>query len=137
MKTYHIACLALMASISSCFAQEQATDILEDELSGFTIDQTITHLGHDFARYLAEYRNNSTDPGNYNITIYERPSARWGNLIWVKQQHKQVYRRFIQPGNNKIKRLAEEAAQQIHSAVKRLKVQALFADKFDLEKDEF
>jgi len=124
-----------------CLQPSLAENVTEsaqyDEISGFTIDQTITRVGHDFARYLAEYRNNSPNPSSYNLTVYERPSARWGNLIWVMENHKQVYRRFIQPGNNKIRSIAEEAGKAIHAMVNRLKIQALFSDKFDLEQDEF
>jgi len=121
----------------SILGETLPTQLQDDEISGFTIDQTITRVGHDFARYLAEYRNNSPNPGRYNLTVYERPSARWGNLIWVMENHKQVYRRFIQPGNNKIRSISEEAGKSIHATVNRLKIQALFSDKFDLEQDEF
>jgi len=129
--------LLLVMFLYSSQAEKLPAQVQDDDISGFTIDQTITRVGHDFARYLAEYRNNSPNPGSYNLTVYERPSARWGNLIWVMENHKQVYRRFIQPGNNKIRSIAEQAGKVIHATVNRLKIQAIFSDKFDLEQDEF
>ncbi|GAA5443451.1 hypothetical protein Misp06_01628 [Microbulbifer sp. NBRC 101763] len=110
---------------------------LEDEISGFNIDRTITRTGHDFARYLSEYRNLNYPDSTYNLTVYERPSARWGNLIWVTYNDKIVFRRFITPSTNNIHRLADEAAQYIHQAVLQDRVSSAFTDNFDLGKDEF
>ncbi|WP_226642875.1 curli production assembly/transport protein CsgE [Microbulbifer variabilis] len=110
---------------------------LEDEISGFNIDRTITRTGHDFARYLSEYRNLNYPDATYNLTVYERPSARWGNLIWVTYNDKIVFRRFISPSTNNIHRLADEAAQYINEAVLQDRVSSAFIDNFDLGKDEF
>ncbi|AWF82611.1 curli assembly protein CsgE [Microbulbifer sp. A4B17] len=110
---------------------------LEDEISGFNIDRTITRTGHDFSRYLSEYRNLNYPDSTYNLTVYERPSARWGNLIWVTYNDKIVFRRFISPSTNNIHQLADEAAQYIHQAVLQDRVTSVFIDNFDLGKDEF
>ncbi|MFA0810977.1 CsgE family curli-type amyloid fiber assembly protein [Microbulbifer epialgicus] len=110
---------------------------LEDEISGFNIDRTITRTGHDFARFMSEYRNLNYPDATYNLTIYERPSARWGNLIWVTYNDKIVFRRFISPSTNNIHRLADEAAQYIHEAVLQERVRSALTDNFDLGKDEF
>ncbi|WP_444929762.1 CsgE family curli-type amyloid fiber assembly protein [Microbulbifer sp. SSSA002] len=110
---------------------------LEDEISGFNIDRTITRTGHDFARYMSEYRNLNYPDASYNLTIYERPSARWGNLIWVTYNDKIVFRRFISPSTNNIHRLADEAAQHIHQQVLQNRVRNSLSDNFDLGKDEF
>ena len=127
----------LMLFSAQLWADEQQSASLEDEITGFTIDQTITRLGHDFARHLSNWRHNANEAGNYVLTVYERPSARWGNLIWVTENHKQVYRRFIQPSNTEIKAIAEQAGGDIHKHIKQLKFNALFADKFDIDGDEF
>nr|WP_237709708.1 curli production assembly/transport protein CsgE [Microbulbifer agarilyticus] len=115
-------------------AEDSAT--IEDEISGFNIDQTITRTGHDFARYMSEYRNLNYPDSDYNLTIQERPSARWGNLIWITYNNKTVFRRFISPSTNNIRQLAEEASQMIHEMVLQEKVRAAFTDHFDLGKDE-
>ncbi|WP_227718293.1 curli production assembly/transport protein CsgE [Microbulbifer sp. Q7] len=109
---------------------------IEDEISGFNIDQTITRTGHDFARFMSEYRNLNYPDSDYNLTIQERPSARWGNLIWITYNNKTVFRRFISPSTNNIRQLAEEASKMIHEMVLQEKVRAAFTDHFDLGKDE-
>jgi curli production assembly/transport component CsgE len=120
------------------------TDILaspatieDEDIAGFTIDQTITRVGHEFTRHLAHYRHSNPQDAKVNLTVYERPSARWGNLIWVTHQNRQVYRRFLQPRNNQLKSVAEEAAQQIFQIIEQQRLQALFADTFDMDQDEF
>ncbi|SHF12051.1 curli production assembly/transport component CsgE [Microbulbifer donghaiensis] len=116
---------------------ESESGRLEDEISGFNIDQTITRTGHDFARYMSEYRNLHYPDSGYNLTIRERPSARWGNLIWVTYNNDVVFRRFISPSTNDIQRLAEEASQHIHEIVLQEKVRNALTDHYDLGKDEF
>ena len=118
-------------------ALEEDSGRLEDEISGFNIDQTITRTGHDFARYMSEYRNLHYPDSSYNLTIRERPSARWGNLIWVTYNNDVVFRRFISPSTNDIRRLAEEASKYIHEMVLQEKVRRALTDHYDLGKDEF
>ena len=110
---------------------------IEDEISGFNVDQTITRTGHDFARYMSEYRNLHYPDSTYNLTIQERPSARWGNLIWITYKNKTVFRQFLRPSSNDIRALAEETAKAIHEMVLQEKVRQAFTDHFDLGKDEF
>ena len=110
---------------------------IEDEISGFNVDQTITRTGHDFARYMSEYRNLNYPDSDYNLTIRERPSARWGNLIWITYNNDTVFRRFVSPSTNNIKALAEEASKMIHEMVLQEKVRQALTDHYDLGKDEF
>ena len=116
---------------------EEDSGKLEEEISGFNIDQTITRTGHDFARYMSEYRNYNYPDSDYNLTVHERPSARWGNLIWVTYNYKTVYRRFLRPSSNDIQKQAEQAAIQIHELVLQEKLRQALQDNFDLGKDEF
>lgn len=109
---------------------------IEDEISGFNIDQTITRTGHDFARFMSEYRNLHYPDSTYNLTILERPSARWGNLIWITYNNKTVFRRFISPSTNNIRAVAEEASQMIHEMVQQEKIREALTDHFDIGRDE-
>ncbi|MCX2781226.1 curli production assembly/transport protein CsgE [Microbulbifer thermotolerans] len=140
--------LILLLPLLSASVSAQETDVnggtleendgrIEDEISGFNIDRTITRTGHDFVRYMSEYRNLHYPDSTYNLTIHERPSARWGNLIWITYNNKTVFRRFISPSTNDIRRLAEEASIHIHEMVLQEKVRSALTDHFDLGKDEF
>ncbi|MCA0892878.1 curli production assembly/transport protein CsgE [Microbulbifer agarilyticus] len=147
MRTTVALCILLMTPLPAVSQEDNGTledqvvaedsAAIEDEISGFNIDQTITRTGHDFARFMSEYRNLNYPDSDYNLTIQERPSARWGNLIWITYNNKTVFRRFISPSTNNIRQLAEEASQMIHEMVLQEKVRAAFTDHFDLGKDEF
>lgn len=109
---------------------------IEDEISGFVLDRTITRFGHDFARHLSDFRS-MNDLGDYNLTVYERPSARWGNLIWVEQNGDNIFQILLSPKTSDIASIAENAANQIHEEVQRQKLRYLMSDKHDLAEDEF
>ena len=129
--------IPIVAANNRVAAEAGAADTLDEEIEGFVIDYTITGVGHNFARHLARYRAVNLPDADYNLTVKERPSARWGSLIWVESEHREYFRSFIQPGRNSLKTLAEQAADQIHQRVQQYKIQSTFADTFDMEKDEF
>jgi curli production assembly/transport component CsgE len=109
---------------------------IEDEISGFVMDRTITRQGHDYVRYLSDFRN-MNDLGSYNLTVYERPSARWGNLIWVEHNGREVFRTFLSASIADVSTIAEKSALQIHEEVRRQQLRQLLTDKHDLAGDEF
>jgi curli production assembly/transport component CsgE len=132
-RTLHAGLLML-----SLFSLQGHSQEIEDEISGFTHDSTITRVGHDFVRQLGDYRNATfTDDNNYNLTVHERPSARWGSLIWVTLNDREVYRRFLPPGKVDVSEEAASAAQYIHNQAQQQKLQMLFMDTFDLAQDEY
>ncbi len=107
-----------------------------EEILGFTVDHTITRVGHDFARYLSDVRHREFADSEYNLTVYERPSARWGNLIWVEHNRQRVFFHFFQPNSKDVKEKAEQAAIVIDDSVRQSRLKAMFMDTFDLERDE-
>lgn len=116
-----------------CLAQT-----IEDEISGFTIDNTITRTGHEFARFLADYRNTQfASQNDYNLVVNERPSARWGSLIWVTLDNQEVYRRFLPPGRVDLEQEAQAAANGIHQRAQQQQLQLLLMDTFDLDANEY
>ncbi|UTA47388.1 curli assembly protein CsgE [Simiduia sp. 21SJ11W-1] len=121
-----------------CSAPQGYSAEIEDEITGFTHDSTITRVGHAFTQALSSYRNlHFTADNEYNLTVFERPSARWGSLIWVNLDDREVYRRFLPPGKIDVSQEAQNAAQHIHQQAQQQKLQRLFMDTFDLDQDEF
>ncbi|MGK9066098.1 CsgE family curli-type amyloid fiber assembly protein [Stutzerimonas chloritidismutans] len=107
----------------------------EAELSGLIIDNAITRFGHDFHRYLSFALQDATDLDG-DLVVRERPSARWGSLVWVEHGQRIVYRRFLQPNVAEIETIANEAAVQIREDISRNKLQSLMLDTFDMDRDE-
>ena len=124
-----LAALVLMFSTSSAPAAE------EDEMLGFIIGDTISHIGHDFYYSFSE-RLRATSPMDFNLVVRERPSARWGSLVTVEFQQRLVYRRFLPPNTVELKDEAYEAADLVRAQIVRRKLEALLQDTTDLERDE-
>ena len=108
----------------------------EDLMTGMTIDHTVSRFGHDFYRYLADHRRTYFSNATENLTIYERPSARWGSIVWVDSHGTQVYYNRIGSGGSDVKAIAEAASIQINKRLQKLKVEKMFQKSEDLADDE-
>lgn len=115
--------------------QQSAQARSEAELSGLIIDNTISRFGHDFHRYLSFQLQDAEELEN-DLVVRERPSARWGSLVWVEYGPRTVYRRFLQPNMTEIEAIAEDAARVIIEDINRSKLQNLLQDTFDMDRDE-
>lgn len=111
----------------------QASD--EEELMGFIVDNSISHIGHGFYRYFSE-RLRDTSPLDFNLVVSERPSARWGSLVWVEYERRVLYRQFLPPNTAELKAVAYQAADQVREAVTLYRLEIELQDTIDLERDE-
>jgi hypothetical protein len=71
-------------------------------MKGFIVDNTISHIGHDFYYYFAD-RLRATSRLDFNLVVRERPDARWGSLVTVEFEREVVYRRFLPPNTTSSK----------------------------------
>jgi len=129
MNRHWFAALVLMCVASCASAAE------EDEMLGFIVDDTISHIGHDFYYSFSE-RLRATSPMDFNLVVRERPSARWGSLVTVEFQQRLVYRRFLPPNTVDLKDDAYQAADWVRGQIVQRKLEALLQDTTDLERDE-
>ncbi|MFL1526629.1 curli production assembly/transport protein CsgE [Pseudomonas sp. O230] len=107
----------------------------EDEMMGFIVDDTISHIGHDFYYSFSE-RLRATSSMDFNLVVRERPSARWGALVTVEYQQRLVYRRFLPPNTVELKDEAYDAADWVRGQIVQRKLEAMLQDTTDLERDE-
>ncbi|MEH6387580.1 MULTISPECIES: CsgE family curli-type amyloid fiber assembly protein [Pseudomonas] len=124
---------ALTLVLALCCALSAHAD--EAELSGFIIDHTISRTGQEFYRYFSERITDIGDP-DFNLVVKERPSARWGVLIWVEQDGTLLYRQFMQPSLSDVRDTAYAAADFVVDSINRRKIEAMFTDPIDLAEDE-
>ncbi|MFC3607526.1 CsgE family curli-type amyloid fiber assembly protein [Stutzerimonas tarimensis] len=108
---------------------------LEAELSGLVIDNTISRFGYEFHRQLSMGLQDLSGM-TFHLVVRERPSARWGSLVWVEYGNQILYRRFLQPNVSQIEEIARPAVTQVLEELSRLRLQALLQDTHDLERDE-
>ena len=132
MKRLAALCLSLLLAASPCSLLKAAE---EDEMMGFIVDNTISHIGHDFYYYFAD-RLRATSRLDFNLVVREKPDARWGSLVTVEYQQRLIYRRFLPPNTVELKEAAYEAADLVKQEIVRRKLESLLQDTTDLERDE-
>lgn len=108
---------------------------VDDELKGFIVDQTITHIGHQFYRAFCD-RLRDISQLDFNLVVRERPSARWGSLVWVEFEGGTVYRRFLSPNTAELQGVAHAAADEVKETVTRRRLELLLQDTTDMDRDE-
>lgn len=122
-------------ALALSFCLTSVAQATEEELRGFIVDNTISRIGHEFYRYFSD-RLRDTSALDFNLVVRERPSARWGSLVWVEHENQTIYRSFLQPNTAELKSLAEQAADQIKDSIARQKIERLLQDSIDIGKDE-
>ncbi|HKS12208.1 MAG TPA: curli production assembly/transport protein CsgE [Pseudomonas sp.] len=126
----------LMAlGLSLLLAGPQARAGAEDEMMGFIVDQTISHIGHGFYNSFTD-RLRATSRLDFNLVVRERPDARWGSLVTVEYEGEVLYRRFLPPNTTQLEEEAVAAADLVKQEVIQRKLQRLLQDTTDLERDE-
>jgi curli production assembly/transport component CsgE len=108
-----------------------------EQATGFIIDRTITGFGAEFLREFAlAWRNEGATDG-VDLTIVERPSARWGSTIFVEYRNQPAARVFLQAGSSTtIQPLALNAARYMAGRVADNALLGLFNQDPDLGKEE-
>ncbi|WP_143730726.1 CsgE family curli-type amyloid fiber assembly protein [Microbulbifer sp. GL-2] len=120
-------------------AQSQELESIEGEdslLTGLVIDNTVSGIGHEFTRSLSIYITSNLTEFDYNLTVHERPSARWGSVVWVTYENKQVFRTVVYPGRRRFGEIVAQAASQINNNVRQQRLQELFSQNLDLAGEE-
>jgi len=126
-----LCCLCLLLAWPFTPARADA----EDEMMGFIVDNTISHIGHDFYNDFTD-RLRSTSRLDFNLVVRERPDARWGSLVTVEYEREVLYRRFLPPNTTQLKDEAVAAADLVKQQIIERKLQRLLQDTTDLERDE-
>lgn len=112
--------LILMAA---CICRLACADIDNGEIhstdTGMIIDNTITRIGHDFAKEFSAHRLNYDTGSAAILTITERPSARWGSMIIITEGQQLLQTLFITPGRMNIR----DAAQQVAGSLEERMLQ--------------
>lgn len=107
---------------------------VEVEVPGLLTDHTVTSVGHDFYRAFSD-KWESYYPGN--LTINERPSARWGSWITITANQDVIYQTFLFPTKRDFDQNVAFALAQTEEAINRLQLDKALLSTGDLAKDEF
>ncbi|WP_071789814.1 curli production assembly/transport protein CsgE [Franconibacter helveticus] len=107
---------------------------MEVEVPGLLTDHTVSSVGHDFYRGFSD-RWESNYSGN--LTINERPSARWGSWITITVEQDVIYQVFLFPTKRDFDKNVDLALAQTHEALQRRQIDKALLSTGDLTHDEF
>jgi curli production assembly/transport component CsgE len=135
---------SLLAAWPACAAAAPAPAVTDataqaplTEAWGIVTSQTVTVAGHEFANHFsAEWRDK---PGGERTTLAlrERPSARWGSLVWIEFGQQRVLQLQLPPARAGLKTLAESAAESAYQTILDIERQRRLVSDADLAPDEF
>lgn len=112
-------------------------DLEENKVADVIGDQTMTLVGHGFIEGFQRAWRDHESSGESNIAVFERPSARWGSLVWVEQNFNRVYQTFLFPGRGDPAQVGESAAHWVYQRIAEIEAAKLLFKDPDMEKQEF
>lgn len=106
----------------------------EVEVPGLLTDHTVSSVGHDFYRAFSDKWESSWTG---NLTINERPSARWGSWITITVNQTVVYQTFLFPIKRDFDQNVQLAVAQTQQAIERQQINQALLSIGDMASDEF
>ena len=68
---------------------------VEEAFGGVVVGQTVSVAAQDFMQYFVAMWRDKPHNERYTIVIHERPSARWGNLLWIEYQREKIFQTVL------------------------------------------
>jgi curli production assembly/transport component CsgE len=110
--------------------------VFEDPLKGVIINRTVTVQGREFYQYFAHQWAEKDPNGQFTVTVYERPSARFGSEIWVQFRDKQMFRTFLPPARSATKKISAIAVDVVFKNITDSEVERIMTRTPDLGPEE-
>jgi curli production assembly/transport component CsgE len=130
-------CALLCCGYAAGTAQAQSSRGSHDPYVGVVSNDAISFIGQEFYREFVATWREQPQADHFSISIHERPSARWGSLIWIEHANRQLFRTFLSPGRRDAVRLAaREATSLVYQKVVDLQVERNLYRDPDLAADE-
>ncbi|QOZ01149.1 curli production assembly/transport protein CsgE [Escherichia coli] len=107
---------------------------VEVEVPGLLTDHTVSSIGHVFYRAFSDkWESDYTG----NLTINERPSARWGSWITITVNQDVIFQTFLFPLKRDFEKTVVFALIQTEEALNRRQINQALLSTGDLAHDEF
>ncbi|WP_167057338.1 CsgE family curli-type amyloid fiber assembly protein [Burkholderia sp. Ax-1719] len=108
----------------------------DDQFGGTVTTDAVTLAGRDFFTWFARAWGDIPLSERYVVAIHERPSGRYGSLIWVEYQQKRVFQTFLPIARANVRPVAESAANLAFQTVIQGDLSNLLFQDKDMAKDE-
>ncbi len=144
-----IACAIILALLQAASAladasinpELRAQDLngrsVEEAYGGVVVGQTVTVTGQDFYQYFVARWRDQPSSERYTISVYERPSARLGNLVWVEYERMRLFQTILPVSRSQIRPVGEQAAEITWQRLIEFEIERKLYNDADLAKDEF
>ncbi|MEW5560135.1 curli production assembly/transport protein CsgE [Enterobacter asburiae] len=106
----------------------------EVEIPGIVADHTVSSVGHDFYRAFTDKWASTT---RENLSINERPSARWGSWITITVNQDVMFQTFLFPIKRDFDKTVDAALQITQEAINKRQIDQSLLKTDDLAHDEF
>lgn len=130
MKRY-LCWLAIANLVLLAPAVQAATEV---EIPGIVADHTVSSVGHDFYRAFTDRWASST---RENLSINERPSARWGSWITITVNQQVMFQTFLFPIKRDFDKTVDAALQITQENINQRQIDQSLLKTDDLAHDEF
>lgn len=110
--------------------------VFTDPLGGVVVNRTVTVLGKDFYQYFSTRWRQDENAARYAISIYERPTARFGSEIWVMYRQQKMFHAFLPPARAATREISEAAVEQVLSNISQRELERLTTRNPDLGPEE-
>ena len=120
----------------SALAEPEQVKKPQELYGGIVANQTITVAGQDFYQYFVTSWRDREMSERYAISVHERPSARWGNQVWVEYAQKRIFQAVLPSSRSNIKALSEQAVEVTYQKVVDAEVDRLLFRDSDIGPDE-
>jgi curli production assembly/transport component CsgE len=146
MRAALLACLSLFAAAAPA---QEASDIDRgilderqvaglEQAAGFIVDRTVTNFGAEFVRAFSQAWREQPGAAELEVTIVEKPSARFGSIVWIEHNSRPVARAFLYAGRSAaIRPIAEAAAEYVAKKLGDEALAGLIFQDPDLAKEGF
>lgn len=105
----------------------------EVEVPGLIASRTVTSVGQKFSR---DFSDRWTDPTT-NLTITEKPSARWGSIMTIRTGQDILFQTVIFPTMRNYDATVDQAVAVVSAELKRRVINRALLQTGDLSRDEF
>ena len=127
---------ALLHKPSARTADVDNQDALSDALGGIVTSDTITLVGQDFYTVFSQAWSAIPLSERYIVSVHERPSARYGSLVWVEFRQRRVFQAFLPIARANVRPIAENAASIAFQNVVQADLTRLLFHEADMASDE-
>lgn len=110
--------------------------LFDDPLKGILVNRTVTVQGHEFYHYFSMWWHYQDEANHYSLSIFERPSARWGSEVWVEHNRVIMFKTFLPPARSQTKQISEQAAAIVFESIENSELEKSLFSSDDLGPEE-